>query len=107
MTYTVTPLTKIDFAPQTVIAEVLQNVRCIIATFKGTVPLDRAFGIDFDGIDTPMPQAQMLFRVALIDAIEQYEPRAQVKKIEFSQNDPAAADGQLIPVVTLEINTDA
>ena len=107
MAYTVTPLTKIDFAPQTVVAEVLQNVRCIISTSKGTVPLDRAFGIDFDGIDTPMPQAQMLFRVALIDAIEQYEPRAQVKKIEFTQNDLAVSDGQLIPIVTLEINTDA
>lgn len=107
MIYTVTPLTKINFAPKTVIDEVIQNVRCIIATPKGSVPLDRGFGLDYDGVDTPMLESQMLFRVALIEAIEQYEPRAQVKKIEFQQDNLAASDGRLIPAVTLEINTDA
>jgi len=99
----VTPMQDIDFAPATVREEIIQNVRCIIATAKGTVPLDRDFGTDFSFIDKPAPLAQMQLRMDVIAAVEKYEPRAHVRKVEFSQN-ADAPDGQLIPVVTLEID---
>ena len=107
MQATVTSLQKINFAPANETEEILQNVRCIIATQKGTVPLDRTFGVDYDGIDLPIQQAQLMFRVAIIDAIQKYEPRAEVKSVEFEEDIDAVADGQLKPIVTLEINTNA
>lgn len=101
----VSPLTEINFAPANELEEIIQNVRCILATQKGTVPLDRAFGLDADIIDTPQPQAQLLYQVAIIDAIETYEPRARVVSVNFKQSNSEAADGILIPIVKLEITT--
>lgn len=110
MEVTVTPLTNINFAPGTEREEIIQNVRCIMATMKGTVPLDREFGLDFEGLDTPMPTAQMLFRMHLIDAISRYEPRVQVRSITFTTADntsATAANGELVPHVTMEILSNA
>ena len=45
----------INFAPATVADEIEQNVRMIISTPKGTVALDRDFGIDYDLVDQPTP----------------------------------------------------
>ena len=97
----VTPLITVNFNPATTLEEIVQNVRCIISTVKGSVPLDRDFGLDFEGLDTPMPQAQMLFRMHLIEAISKYEPRVQIKSITFTKS--AVDDGALTPHVTVEI----
>ena len=58
--------------------EVVQNVRMIITTPKGSVPLDRDFGLDFDVIDRPMPVARALMEVDIVDQVGRYEPRARV-----------------------------
>lgn len=36
----------VDFAPATETEEILQNLRTILVTAMGSVPLDRAFGVD-------------------------------------------------------------
>ena len=41
MLYAVSILNSINFAPDSVAAEVVQNVQTILATVKGSVPLDR------------------------------------------------------------------
>ena len=48
----------ISLIPDTELAEILQNVQTIISTMKGTIPLDREFGIDGRVIDLPMHVAQ-------------------------------------------------
>lgn len=93
----------IDFAPSSLAAELAQNVRTIITTPRGTVPLDRDFGIDFRFIDNPEPIAQMQLRVEIINALKAYEPRAIVRNISFKQDAAAAQNGKLAPVITLEI----
>ena len=56
MEYVVTTgQTQINFAPKTVVEEVLQNVRCILRTTKFSVPLDRDLGIDAEPLDMPEP----------------------------------------------------
>lgn len=97
---------RIDFAPATVAAEVVQNVRTIIATHIGTVPLFRDFGVSWDGIDRPLPVARAIVRAAVIEAIQKYEPRAVVDSVTWPEGDDAAADameGIMRPTVTISL----
>ncbi len=100
---TVSTLQSINFAPSSLIEEITQNVRTIISTVKGSVPLDREFGVDFRALDTPTPAAMMQWRIRIIQAISKYEPRCRVKSVDFEQDENNAEDGVLLPVVTLEI----
>lgn len=104
MRYLVSTLSDIELMPSTEIVEIIQAVKTIISTIKGSVPLDRDFGIDSDFIDNPTPMAQMQLRVSIIDAISKYEPRAIVKSIEYKQ-DSNALEGILKPIVTIEIES--
>lgn len=83
--------------------EILQNVRTILATRKGSVPLDRDFGISWDNVDQSLPAAKMLMRSEVIDAIERYEPRAKVTSVDFAEDVEGAMDGVLKPIVTVQI----
>lgn len=94
---------EINFAPRSIIEEVTQNVRTIISTLKGSVPLDRTFGIDGSIIDRPIQIAQAMMRQDIVNAIRQYEPRAVIVSISF--NDPSATiDGLLKSTVRIRIN---
>ena len=92
----------VDFAPEGVM-EILQNVRTILATRKGSVPLDRDFGISWNNVDQSLPAAKMLMRSEVIDAIERYEPRAKVTSVDFAEDVEGAMDGVLKPIVTVQI----
>lgn len=92
----------VDFAPEGVM-EILQNVRTILATRKGSVPLDRDFGISWDNVDQSLPAAKMLMRSEVIDAIERYESRAKVTSVDFAEDVEGAMDGVLKPIVTVQI----
>lgn len=92
------------------IAEILQNVRNILSTTKGTVPLDRTFGIRQTFLDRPQAEAMALFTGEVIAEVEKQEPRVRVLRVEFKPrtNDaPETVDGRLYPVVTLEIKEAA
>lgn len=93
---------EVTFAPESVIAEVVQNVRMIITTPKGTVPLDRDFGIDATVVDKPLPVAQALLARDIVNAVKKYEPRARVTKVEFTDGS-GAINGVLKPLVRIEI----
>ena len=45
---------KVNVQPTSTIEEVIQNIKTILNTIKGTVPLDRDFGIDKSVIDSPI-----------------------------------------------------
>lgn len=103
MNYVVTLDPHVDFAPSSTVREILQNVRTILATRKGTVPLDRDFGLSWDQIDRPTAVVMMQIRSEIVDAIEQYEPRARVESIEFDEDVEGVMDGRLMPRVTVSI----
>ena len=82
------------------IPEVIQNVQTILTTRKGTVPLNRNFGVSFDFLDNPTPQAQAKLSVEIFEGIKKYEPRAILKEVIFNV-DPMA--GQIKPCVKIDV----
>lgn len=94
--------TSINFAPESVIDEVIQNVRTICSTIVGTVPLDRDFGMSVDMLDRPISIAQALFQSEVIRALARYEPRARFLSIEYL-NDADVVQGITKPKIKIEI----
>lgn len=112
MSYMVTAYeTKIvNLAPETVIEEVLQNVATIISTPKFTVPLDRRLGLMASVIDRPIPVAKALIIGEIMDAIEEYEPRAEIVNVTFADDGEAEETaagremrGKIVPRVEVNI----
>jgi phage baseplate assembly protein W len=94
---------KINLAPETVVEEVLQNVAMIISTPQFTVPLDRGFGLPQRFLDKPLPVAKAILVAEVLDAIEEYEPRAEIENITFVEEEQEAKAGKLIPRVEVNI----
>ncbi len=103
MKYSVELAAAVNFAPATETEEILQNVRTILATREGSVPLDRDLGLTWEHIDKPYPVARSLMTAAVIEAIEAYEPRATVESVEFDGDAEDAMDGLLRPRVTVSV----
>ncbi len=90
---------QIDFAPATVVEEVIQNVRTIITTIKYSIPLDRAFGIDGAVVDQPIHVARAKLTDEIFRAVRRYEPRAVIESIDFE----ADISGRLTPRLEVSI----
>ena len=86
----------------TVIEEIVQNVAMIITTIKNTAPLFRDFGISAAFLDKPTAAAEALLIAEIFDAIEAYEPRAEILNVSFTRD---ARAGKLVSV--LEVGIDA
>lgn len=106
MNYSVSLNSVIDFAPSSEVAEILQNIRTILSTRKGTVPLDREFGLSWGHLDKPHSIAKSLMKVEVIDAINKYEPRASVIAVEFDESAEDAMVGLLKPRVIVSIGEE-
>ena len=106
MKYNVTLTDAVDFSPQTETAEILQNVRTILKTRLGTVPLDRDFGLTWQHLDKPYPVAKAMMTAEIIDAIEAYEPRVKVESVDFEETEDAVVQGRLKPRVIVSVGDD-
>lgn len=95
---------EVSFAPRNEVEEILQNVRTILNTRIGSVPLDREFGISWEHLDKPVQVAKTRMMVDVIDAIEKHEPRAKVREVKFEDSD--AVEGVLKPVVIVSIGEE-
>lgn len=89
--------------PDTVNA-VLQNIALILATPKGSVPMYRDFGLSQEFLDKPAPVARAMMVSCVREAIEEWEPRAAVKQISFTES--GLEPGKLVPTVEVEISVD-
>lgn len=103
MSHIVTIPKAINLAPSSLEEEVLQNVAMIISTPQYSVPLDRNFGVPLTAIDKPLPVAKALLISAIYDAVEKYEPRAEIVSISFEEGAQAAMAGVLAPRVEVNI----
>ena len=84
---------KLNLAPETLEEEVLQNVAIIVSTPKFSVPLDRGLGLAQRFIDKPIQVAQSILISEVLDAVEEYEPRAEVTNVTFEAGEtPEFAD---------------
>lgn len=72
--------------PKSEIEEIIQNVRTILATPKGSVPLMRDFGVSWDVIDTLTPELEMKLKEEIFSQIERWEKRAKVKRISITSS---------------------
>ncbi len=93
---------EINFAPDNVVEEVVQNVRTICSTSKYSVPMDRLFGVDAVMVDRPTPKAMAAMQSEIIQAIRKYEPRCKVKRVSFDGD----VDGRLKVKVRIEIREE-
>jgi len=91
----------IDWSPATEQDEVQQNVRFILGSVAGTVPLARGMGIDSSVVDAPASKARALLMASILRAIQRNEPRARV--VELHLDDDGALSGQFSPRVRVEI----
>jgi phage baseplate assembly protein W len=81
------------------VPEVMQNVRTILTTRRGTVPLDRNFGISFDFLDSPINLTRAKAEQEIFLQLKKYEPRAILKQIMWETE-----SGQILPSVKVEVN---
>lgn len=63
--------------------EIARNVQTILQTPVGSCPLYRDFGLDVSMVDQPLDVAQNLYAVAVMEAVEKWEPRVQVQQVTF------------------------
>lgn len=95
---------NVVFAPSSEIQEIIQNVRTIISTRKGNVPLDRDFGLDWSFVDQPIAVSQAMLSAEIVRQVRTYEPRARVISVNY-ETTSNAADGHLKPVVVIGVNS--
>jgi phage baseplate assembly protein W len=100
-------MVKIESLPANVayglsgVLEIMQNVRTILTTRRGTVPLDRDFGISFDFLDSPINKTQAKAEQEIFLQLKKYEPRAILKQIMWETD---VISGQISPSVKVEVN---
>lgn len=96
--------TDIELFPKTTLQEVMQNVGIIIATPKFSVQLDRDFGTTHKQLDTRANIAQPALIMEVMDAVEKYEPRAEILNIEILTDE--AHTGRLYPRVEMVVKDE-
>lgn len=102
MEYTISgALDKINFSPGSRTEEIVQNVKTLLSTRRGSVPLDRALGVDMRAVDAPMQRAAAAFRVEIVEALRRFEPRCRVVRVDI---DGEADTGALMPKVVVRID---
>lgn len=86
----------INWAP-TEAEEVVQNVRTLLVTAPGTVPLSRLMGTPQDVVDQPESAVGARLQADVIKAVRTYEPRVKVQKVKLT----ATSDGKLTATAEL------
>jgi phage baseplate assembly protein W len=96
-------ITKINLNPESITEEVIQNLQMLLATPKYSVPLDREFGVSWEMADKPLNIAKTLLVGEIMDAVEKYEPRAEVTDITFTRDE---ITGRIVPRLEVLINDE-
>ena len=86
--------------PETELEEIIQNVKTIISTLKGSVPLMRDFGTNWQVIDTLTPELEMELKEEIFTQVERWEKRAKIKRISLETDQ----EGKVRTTVTIETN---
>ena len=67
-----------------------QEIRTALATRKGSVPLDRDFGLSWELVDLPLPESRPLLVAEIGRGLERCVPRIRVKSVTFKADAPGA-----------------
>jgi phage baseplate assembly protein W len=99
-------MVKIDGLPTNVVygltgvLEIMQNVRTILTTRRGTVPLDRDFGLSFEFLDSPINRTRTKSEQEIFLQLKKYEPRVILKQIIWEAD---VMSGLISPSVKVEV----
>ena len=84
--------------PESLEEELSQNLAFLLSTPKGSVLMMRDFGIDTELLDRATNEAKMKLKVEIYRQVKRYEPRVEIKNIEFEEDE----EGKLRPRVRWE-----
>ena len=87
------------------IRQLAQEIRTLLSTAKGSVPLDRDFGIDWSLVDMPTPEARSMYIAEVAAQIHKYIPRVRFKGIKFPDTGDAI-EGYVGVALTVEIKEE-
>lgn len=99
MAYKVTPSSEIVLNETDRIKSILQNISIILRTCQGSVPLFPEFGLLMRFLDAPMNAALPILIIEVREAIQKFEPRAELLSVNFIHDE----SGVLIPEVEVDI----
>lgn len=90
-----------------------QEIRTVLTTRKGSVPLDREFGLDWSFLDRPLAAALPRYVGEVSRQLEKYVPRIKVLEVRFKPREQGtaqaaadAAEGKLFPVVRVAVRKE-
>ncbi len=95
-------LKEINLLPNTLEEEISQNIHTILNTIKGTVALNRNFGIDIGFLDNVSDKGLIKCKMAILNAISTYEPRVKVIKVNVKKDVVNAQNGDFY--IEVEVN---
>ena len=75
-----------EFLIQTEDEELKQQLRTLLETRAGSVPVDRDFGMRWEYLDEPAEVAESLFYQELLNKTERYLPKLRIKQVIIQSN---------------------
>lgn len=106
MSYVISATDALDLSlnESDTVKSVIMNIGILLRTRQGTIPMFREFGLPMRFLDRPLPVARVLMFNEIKEAIEQFEPRAELVDITYTvdEKDP----GRLIPSVEVNIRDE-
>ena len=88
------------------IRQLAQEIRTLLSTARGSVPLDRDFGINWDLVDMPIPEARQMYIAEVAAQIHKYIPRVRFKGIRFPDPGTETIEGHVGVALTVEIKEE-
>ena len=83
--------------------DLYKQLNNLLSTRKGTVPINRDFGLDWNVLSKPLDEAESDFVAELMEQIEAYIPELKASEIAFAV-DPE--NGKIVPTITIERSED-
>ncbi|MCL2201272.1 MAG: GPW/gp25 family protein [Oscillospiraceae bacterium] len=106
MEITILGTDRINWFPKSREEEIINNLRTLISTPMGSVPMNRALGINASFIDDPAPKAIARATISIFEAIQEFEPRVEVVSVDYVPAVEQALLGKFYPRVVVRILDD-
>ena len=80
-----------------------QELKILLTTPRGSVVMDRDFGIDMSLLATPVQTARARAQQDIVAAIRRYIPRCRVTRVTFRERTDEILDGRIFPIICWEL----
>lgn len=79
------------------LAELDRQLALLLSTREGTMPLDRAFGLNMDFADMPTEAAKSLYTAEVTEKVSKFIPEVRVQEVTWTGGNT----GKLFPKVVI------